>query len=146
MKISDVYYVARKLRFWVENKVLNETSNELPFYHLVVLRDIVESPNTTVLEISKRLSMAQSMISKAVAELYGKGYVESTQDKKDGRRRILLPSEKINDFLTEWLTQQAEDGLQGLLQRLNDQERGQVLHSLELLYDVFKSLEVESGE
>jgi DNA-binding MarR family transcriptional regulator len=147
MEMSDVYYVARKLRAWVERHILDGVTDvKLPFYHYVVLRDIVESPNTTVQEISRRLSMAQSMVSKAVSELHKQGLVKSSPDSKDSRRRLLFPGEKVNDFLRSRLYQPVQGDLQGLLHGLTPQEQQQVLNALELLHAVFKSQEDVRGE
>ncbi|WP_245632854.1 MarR family transcriptional regulator [Alicyclobacillus kakegawensis] len=145
--MSDVYYVARKLRAWVETDVLNGTSAaKLPFYHYIVLRDIVESPNTTVQEISRRLSMAQSMVSKAVAELHRQGFVTSSPDRRDSRRRLLSPATTVHEFVTSRLSKPVEGDLYGLLKGLTPQEQREVLHALEILHSIFKDREDTSGE
>jgi DNA-binding MarR family transcriptional regulator len=145
--MSDVYYVARKLRAWVERHILDGVSEaNLPFYHYVVLREIVESPNTTVQEISRRLSMAQSMVSKAVSELHKQGLVKSSPDSKDSRRRLLSPAEKVNEFVISRLSKPVEWDLYGLLKGLTPHEQRQVLHALEILHAIFKAREDASHE
>jgi DNA-binding MarR family transcriptional regulator len=142
MDLGQLYYVARKLRSWVEQTIIPDAiSKQFPFYHWIILRDLVETPNTTIQEISQRLSLAQSMVSSAVSRLKAQGYIITEPDPNDRRKTRLYPSKEIAEWVLKRIHQDAETAFGLLMKDRTPEERASVIQALALLYKQFKSLE-----
>lgn len=142
MNVADLYYVTRKLRALVEQIIVpREHLQELPLYHVVVLRDIVEFPGSTVQEISRRLSLAQSMVSKVAAEARERGWVAAEPDSSDRRKLRLAPSEMVREFLGPALNRDAADVLNQLAPDLPEEDRAAIIRTFELFHRLFREHE-----
>lgn len=91
VSVQDIYYGARRLRWWLETEITADLDHSVPIYLWIMVRDVVESPGATVQEISRRLGMAQSMVSKAVAEAEHRGWIRREKDDQDRRRVRIHP-------------------------------------------------------
>jgi DNA-binding MarR family transcriptional regulator len=139
---ADVYYVARRLRAWVEDAVTQDLDHGTPLYVWVVVRDVVESPGSTVHDIQRRLGMPQSMVSKAVMRAAEQGWVERNTDPEDRRRVRVYPASAVQTRLQGRLNRSWDDLLGALFGgTLTGEDRAALGRALALLYRRLKALE-----
>jgi len=142
MTAADVYYVARRWRAWVEEAVTQDLDHGIPLYVWVVVRDVVESPGSTVHEIQSRLGMPQSMVSKAVMRAAEQGWVERRRDPEDRRRVRVYPGSGVQRRLQGRLNRSWDDLLDTLFGgTLAPGDRAALSRSLALLHGRLKALE-----
>ena len=142
MQAAEVYYVARRLRGWLEARITEGVEHRTSLYVWVVVRDVLQAPGSGVREISHRLGMAQSMVSKALAQAEARGWVSSVADPRDRRRRIVYPSNAVRTRLEPRLSTSLEDLLEDLFgPTLAATDRVHLHRALELLHQRFKVLE-----
>ncbi|PWI56782.1 MarR family winged helix-turn-helix transcriptional regulator [Sulfoacidibacillus thermotolerans] len=143
MDLADLYYVARRLHSWLEARVVPvEAVCSIPLYERAVYRDIVESPGASVLEISTRLGLSQSMVSKAVRHGVDQGWIQAASDPKDKRRTLLTPSETLGDQLAVPLAESASSVFTSLFgPKLSETDRQCIEHAFQVLHHRLKELE-----
>jgi DNA-binding MarR family transcriptional regulator len=61
---------------------------------LFVLREMRDSPGISVAELADRTHSSESSVSEVVSRLVTRGYARKASDTKDGRRRVLEPTEQ----------------------------------------------------
>ncbi len=145
MDMADLYFVARKLRIWVEREVLPpEVAREIPLHQWVILREIIDTPMTTVQELTRRFSLAQSMVSKVVAESKEQGLLLTQVDEHDKRKVHLLPSKKLLKLVQPVMNRDADEVLAPLWEHFSPADQACIKHTFTLLHDHFKRL--ETGE
>ncbi len=143
MITADVYYVARRLRWWLETQIAGpQTADRTPMYQWVVLRDVVESPGSTVQEIAARLGLVQSMVSKALVHWEAQGWLRRETDDRDRRRTRMYPSEPLAQQLTPRLTRPLDAVLDDLFGAvLSSSDRVHLQQAFQILHRRFKALE-----
>lgn len=82
--------------------------------------------------LGERLRLQKSTVSRLVTQLEGKGWVERGRDRTDGRVIQLHLTEPGRRIADQVATARA-DHYASILQRIPEDERGQVLHALEVL-------------
>ena len=96
--IAALYYVTRQL-----TAALNEflgvpaalPSEQEPLHRRAVLRDVLQTPGFTVGQITKRLKIAQSLVSATVTWGCARMVLCTSTDPADRRRTLLFPTEKL---------------------------------------------------
>lgn len=147
MYVQDVYYVSRRLRWWLESEITMEFDRSIPMYLWIVVRDVVESPGSSIQEIAHRVGMVQSMVSKAIAQSEKRNWVRREVDVRDRRRTLIYPT----DFLMHRMGPRLEKTLDEVLDtlfgdELSAEDRTHLHRGMSLLYSRFKSMEGEEWE
>ncbi len=143
MDLADLYYVARRLRSWLEMRIIPEKmENSVPLYERAVLRDIVESPGGSIQSIAIRLGLSQSMVSKAAKHGVSQGWLSVVPDPQDNRRTRLAPSDTWSNQLAAPLSENASAVWQALLgQDLSEADQWCLERAFHLLHQTLKSLD-----
>jgi DNA-binding MarR family transcriptional regulator len=146
MRVAEAYYVARRLRSWLEDAITHDLDHRTPLYLWIVVRDVVESPGTSIRDISRRLGMVQSMVSKAVATAEDRGWIERHPDRTDARLVRVFPSAALSGRLEAVLTRTVDEVIAELLPPpATAAERALVVHALTMLYGRFKAVDEAGG-
>ena len=148
MNVGDLYYVARRLKALAE-QALGAAPGQIdrvPLYQQLVLGDVLASPGSTIVEITERQSMAQSMVSKAVATLRDQGLLDTETDPADRRRVRVMPSRRLAQWAQGHLHPDAEEALAPLIAGLSARDRSCVLRAVALLHRSFKRQEEQGGD
>ena len=145
MDLADLYYVARRLRSWLEMRIVPEnTTDSVPLYERAVLRDIVEDPGGSIQDIASRLGLSQSMVSKAAKHGISQGWLSVVPDPQDKRRTRLTPSETWANQLAAPLSEDASVVWQALLEQdLSEADLWCLQRTFHLLHQALKSLDPE---
>ena len=148
MITADVYYVARRLRWWLETQIAGpQTADRTPMYQWVVLRDVVESPGSTVQEIAARIGLVQSMVSKALVHWEAHGWLRREADARDRRRTRIHPSGPLTRQLTPQLSRPLDVMLDDLFgETLSSSERVHLQQAFQILYRRFKTMEDQRND
>ncbi len=143
MKAGDLYYLARKLQAHAE-EALGASPGQVdavPFHHRLILGYVIESPGAVIGEIARRLSLAQSVVSTAVAALRDEGLVVTDADPDDRRRTKVAPSDRLERWAEKYLRADAREVMAPVLDSLPARERSSVLRGLSLLHQAFRRQE-----
>ncbi|MEU7989532.1 helix-turn-helix domain-containing protein [Streptosporangium canum] len=100
---------------------------------LVVLADVLDSPDSTVGEIAARTRLPQSAVSMAVARLREAGSVVARTDPRDRRRTLLRHANHLSDRVGEVRASTIDDALGRALGTDDTDEIRDVVHALEAM-------------
>lgn len=147
MYIQDVYYVARRLRWWLESEITSELDKSTPMYLWVVVRDVVESPGSSVQAISRRLGMVQSMVSKAIVQSEEQNWVRREIDPHDRRRTLIYPTDFLMQRMESRFKQTLDDVLDRLFEgMLTSEDRAHLHMGMALLHKRFKMVKGDESK
>lgn len=143
MEVGDLYYVARRLKAYAEHSLGAKPGDieSVPLHQRLILKHVLHHPGATILELSTRLSLAQSMVSTAVGALRQQGLVTTHVDPEDRRRLKVRPSEELERWASSRLHVELDTVLAPLLTSLSIDDRACVLRALALLNRSFRSQE-----
>jgi DNA-binding MarR family transcriptional regulator len=143
MEVGDLYYVARRLKAYAEHSLGTKPGGieSVPLHQRLILKHVLHHPGATILELSTRLSLAQSMVSTAVGALRQQGLVTTHIDPEDRRRLKVMPSEELETWARTRLHVELDTVLAPLLAELPTDDRACVLRALALLNRSFRSQE-----
>lgn len=132
--VGELFRVSRLLRE-VALAAARDPGEGAPSAGLVVVTDdIAHHDDTTVTQIAARTGMAQSLVSKVVAQLHEAGVVESVSDDTDRRRtQIRLTSLARSHVLPERARRTVRDALRQRLPELDEQALARIEVALDQL-------------
>lgn len=114
----------------------------LPAGALVVMRDVLAHPGSSITDITARTGLPQSYVSESVNKLRVKGIAEISADPADRRRTLVRLTAKHLDQVARHSARDADD----LLRRaLGDLEADRVDQVLVMLTDLAHRLRTESA-
>ncbi len=137
MNVGELYYLARRLRFLAEQGLGagDGQVEAVPVHHQVVLGAVLDAPGSSIGQIADRTSLAQSIVSKAVAALRDQDLLATETDPHDRRRVRVLPSMRLASWAESRLERPAAALLAPLLDDLPSRDRACVLRALSLLHE-----------
>lgn len=146
MELADLYYVARRLRTWLEARVVSpEASYAVSLYERVVMREIVENPGQSIQEVARTLGLPQSMVSKAVKRGIEQGWLYRIPDSRDRRLSRLAPSAGWTKTLAAPLATSESDVWHQLFgASLSEADEVALHQAFTRLYQLFKLQETEA--
>lgn len=137
MDATDLYYLIRRLRALVEPEI-ESLGKRTSLPQQIVLRDVFEFPGSTIKEVCERRSLAQSVVSKEIAEGRELGLVRTETDPEDRRRVQVFATEALKETVYEHLGTDVRDILRPATEGLADAEVEAIVDSLARLLDAVK--------
>lgn len=135
MDMETLYQVIRRLRRYIEAAAADQRERPAPpLYQQLVLDDVIEHPGSTIQEITTRLAMAQSLISRAIAHARDEGWVITFVDPEDHRRTRVRPSNDLLAHPPAGIHADAECALAPLLCNLDAGDRAAFFRALEAIH------------
>ena len=134
VNVGELFRVARLLRE-VALEAARDPDEAVASEGLVVVTDdVVHHDDTTVTEIAERTGVAQSLVSKVVAQLHDGGVVETATDETDRRRtRIRLTDLARSQVLAERARRPVDDVLRQRFPELDEKALARIEAAIELL-------------
>jgi DNA-binding MarR family transcriptional regulator len=102
----------------------------LPAGALIVMRDVLAHPNTSITDITARTGLPQSYVSESVNKLRVKGIAEINADPADRRRTLVRLTATQVDQVARHSARDADDLLRMALGDLPDDDAQQVIAML----------------
>jgi len=102
----------------------------LPAGALVVMRDVLAHPGSSITDITARTGLPQSYVSESVNKLRVKGIAEISADPADRRRTLVRLTAKHLDQVARHSARDADDALRRALGSLEEDRMRQVLAML----------------
>lgn len=99
----------------------------LPAGALIVMRDVLASPGSSITDITARTGLPQSYVSESVNKLRVKGIAEITADPADRRRTLVRLTASRLEQVARHSARNADDVLRAALGDLDDADAGQVI-------------------
>lgn len=132
--VGELFRVSRLLRE-VALAAASDPGEAAPSEGLVVVTDdIVHHDDTTVTETAARTGMAQSLVSKVVAQLHEGGIVETVIDETDRRRsRIRVTDLARSQILPQRARRPVSDELRQQLPELDEKALARIEATLDQL-------------
>ena len=145
MDVGELYYVARRLKLLAENGLgaRADQVDAVPVNHQLVLGAVLAAPGSSIKEIGERASLAQSVVSKAVASLREQDLLVTQTDPADRRRVRVFPSPRVASWARSRLKAEVASLLAPFLAELPDGDRACVHRALALLYACFQRHELD---
>ncbi len=136
---GELHYLARRLKACADEALGADPGQveSVPPLHQLVLGCVLESPRASVGEIARRLSVAQSAVSNAVAACREQGLVVTEADPQDRRVTRVAPSPRLARWAGTRLQTDVEEVLAPVLAGLPARDRASVLRALGLLHAAF---------
>ena len=145
MTVADLYYVTRHLSATIDRHLgvpaVRDPREGL--HRRTILRDVVESPGSTVGEVAERLHVAQSIVSKTIARARDQGLFETHVDPDDHRRTRVHPTKQLELRYAEPLAERSAAVLGPLTDGLSSSDREALDRALAHLHTRFKTEERE---
>lgn len=147
LDIAALYYVTRQVAAALDRflglPALTASQRE-PVHRRAILRDVLQTPGSTVGQIAKRLKIAQSLVSATVAWGCAQGALSTSTDPADRRRTLVFPAEVLGGQFAKILAQPAWLFLDPLLGDIDPADRAGFERVLGLLHRHFKAAEDDS--
>jgi len=102
----------------------------LPAGALIVMRDVLASPGSSITDITARTGLPQSYVSESVNKLRVKGLAEITADPADRRRTLVRLTAARLDQVARHSARNADDVLRSALGDAEEAEADQVIAML----------------
>lgn len=132
--VGDLFRITRLLREVALDAARDSGEAVASAGLVVVTEDVAHHDDTTVTEIAKRTGVAQSLVSKVVAQLHDGGVVEAVVDSADRRRtRIRLTELARSQMLPERARRPVNEALFRRFPDLDQKELAQVEAAIEQL-------------
>jgi DNA-binding MarR family transcriptional regulator len=100
---------------------------------LVVIRDLLAHPSSTITEIASRTGFVHSRISTAVSSLRERGWVATCTDAADRRRTVATVTDLVRHGLGEVRARGARPVLAEVLRDFTPERRAELIASLEAI-------------
>jgi DNA-binding MarR family transcriptional regulator len=113
----------------------------LPAGALIVMRDVLASPGSSITDITARTGLPQSYVSESVNKLRVKGIAEITADPADRRRTLVRLTAARLDQVARHSARNADEVLRNALGEVDDAEAE---HVIALLTDLAHRLRTEA--
>jgi len=113
----------------------------LPAGALIVMRDVLGSPGSSITDITTRTGLPQSYVSESVNKLRVKGLVEITADPADRRRTLVRLAAAHLDQVARHSARNADDVLRSALGDIDEAKAEQVIA---VLTDLASQLRAEA--
>lgn len=134
MNAAALHLLARHLRALALQSSGIEGEATPSLSELVIVEDVAHHPGTPIGEIARRVGLAQSLVSKTVAELREAAILTSQPDVTDGRRVLVsLVPETLESVLKPRGKRPIETAVAQAYPALNAAQRGRVQELLEEL-------------
>src|SRR5215469_6467424 len=114
----------------------------LPVGALIVMRDVLASPGSSITDITTRTGLPQSYVSESVNKLRVKGLVEIAADPADRRRTLVRLTAAHREHVARHSARNADDVLRNALGDVDAATAGQVIA---LLSDLASRLRSEAA-
>ncbi len=111
----------------LEDDGLGPFGTALPAGALIVMRDVLAHPGSSISDITARTGLPQSHVSESVNKLRVKGIAEINADPADRRRTLVRLSARHLDQVARYSTRHADDLLRIALSYLPDDSAQQVI-------------------
>jgi DNA-binding MarR family transcriptional regulator len=111
----------------------------LPAGALIVMRDVLTHPGSSISDITARTGLPQSHVSESVNKLRVKGIAEINADPADRRRTLVRLAATSQDQVIRHSARNADDLLRGALGDVSDDGARQVIA---MLYDLARRLRI----
>lgn len=134
MTLGELYQLGRRLRELAETAMSGGPSYDLSPAENIVMGDLISHPESTVSEIAARTGFVQSRISTAVGSLRDRGWLQTSTDDTDRRRKLVTVSPKVQRGVTEAHATSAEAMLADALSELSPRRRAALIADLEELH------------
>jgi len=112
----------------------------LPVGALIVMRDVLASPRSSITDITARTGLPQSYVSESVNKLRIKGIAEITTDAADRRRTLVTLTATHLDQVARHSARNADEVLRNALGEVDDASAEQIIA---LLADLANRLRTE---
>jgi DNA-binding MarR family transcriptional regulator len=114
----------------------------LPAGALIVMRDVLTHPGSSISDITARTGLPQSHVSESVNKLRVKGIAEINADPADRRRTLVRLTATRQDQVARHSARNADDLLRLTLGDLTDENAHQIIATLN---DLARRLHIEPG-
>lgn len=89
MNAGELHRLARLLREIATAATADSGEKRVSAGHLAIVEDVAHHERTSIGEIAARTGLAQSLVSRVVAEMRDAGVFVATRDRQDRRRRLI---------------------------------------------------------
>jgi DNA-binding MarR family transcriptional regulator len=136
MEALDLIVLGRQLSRLGERAMRDDDPNDdgvaalgatLPVGALIVMRDVLASPGSSITDITARTGLPQSYVSESVNKLRVKGIAEITADPADRRRTLVRLTAAHLEQVARHSARNADDVLRNALGDVADAEAKQVI-------------------
>lgn len=110
---------------------------------LMILKFVFENQPVTLSEISKEIGLSNSTTSGIIDRLVNQGMLERKRSEQDRRVVYITPTQKAKE-LRDKIHSYKEQFFQNLTARLSDEDKIQMVTSLQKLYSLLKGISVEN--
>ena len=151
MEALDLIVLGRQLTRLGERAMRDEDPREdgvaalgatLPVGALIVMRDVLTSPGSSITDITTRTGLPQSYVSESVNKLRVKGLAEITADPADRRRTLVRLTAAHREHVARHSARNADDVVRSALGDVDAATAGQVIA---LLSDLASRLRSEAA-
>jgi DNA-binding MarR family transcriptional regulator len=151
MEALDLIVLGRQLTRLGERAMRDDDPREdgvqaldatLPVGALIVMRDVLASPGSSITDITTRTGLPQSYVSESVNKLRVKGLAEITADPADRRRTLVRLTAGHLEHVARHSARNADDALRSALGDVDAATAGQVIA---LLSDLASRLRSEAS-
>jgi DNA-binding MarR family transcriptional regulator len=131
---GQLHRLARLLREIAQVATANEGEQPVAASTVAIVEDVTSHPGSPIKEIATRTGLAQSLVSRTVERLRGRGVFAVAHDPADGRRTLVRvnPRTQIADF-----GQRGErpiaDSIRRVVPGLGERQRRQIEEALDVL-------------
>jgi len=149
MEALDLIVLGRQLARLGERAMRDDDPNDdgvaalgatLPVGALIVMRDVLASPGSSITDITTRTGLPQSYVSESVNKLRVKGIAEITADPADRRRTLV----RLTPAHLEQVARHSARNADGVLSTaLGDVDEDQATQIIALLADLASRLRTE---
>ena len=109
----------------------------IPVSEAHALGELARAGTLGQLELGQRLNLQKSTVSRLVAQLLARGWVQREADQNDGRASLLRLTASGRQAATQLAEARTQKFTQ-LLERIPAEHRGQVLHALDILTEALR--------
>ena len=109
----------------------------IPVSEAHALGELARAGTLGQLELGQRLNLQKSTVSRLVAQLLARGWVQREADQNDGRASLLRLTASGRQAAAQLAEARTQKFTQ-LLERIPAEHRGQVLHALDILTEALR--------
>lgn len=142
MDATDLYYLTRRLRALLEPQIEAVGTPSMSIPQQIVFRDVIEFAGSTVKAISERRHIAQSVVSKAIADGREMGLLSTKTDPTDRRRALTYPTPLLTDTVYARLGTDVREILEPALAGMSSAQKESIVRSLAALLEGVKRNEL----
>jgi MarR family 2-MHQ and catechol resistance regulon transcriptional repressor len=135
MEMSDLYQLGRRLTE-LAYQGMGGSELDLTPSEFLVLRDLFMNGQSSITDTVSRTGLAQSKVSTSVAKFRNRGWVTTSPDPEDGRRRLVAITEAVKLQGDRRRARNATDALGLILADADPAERRQLASALERLHQL----------